>query len=123
MRSVYDKNFFLKTLANFKKTNRDFYFCLRHIGINSDNKFYINENLTKENFQIFRAAVRLKKKRVIHSAFTMRGFVYIKRTVNDTILQIDDISQLNEFNPDTVNDLATHTVDVEQFNNLFRDPE
>lgn len=101
MCSPYDKNFFLKSLASFKKQNKDFSFRLRHIGFNSDNKFYINENLTKTNFQIFRAAVRLKKKNRIYSVFTMRGFVYIKKTAEDNAMEIDDIELLYNLFPDS----------------------
>lgn len=101
MCSPYDKNFFLKSLASFKKHNKDFSFRLRHIGFNSDNKFYINENLTKTNFQIFRAAVRLKKKNRIYSVFTMRGFVYIKKTAEDNAMEIDDIELLYNLFPDS----------------------
>lgn len=103
MWSPYDKNYFLKSFASFKKLNKGFFFCLRHIGINSDNKFYVNENLTATNFNILRAAVRMKKRKYIHSAFTMRGLVYIKKTANDNLTLIDDINCLNELFPDSAN--------------------
>lgn len=94
MWSPYDKNFFLKSLTNYRKINKDFSFCLRHIGFNSDNKFFVNENLTQSNFNLLRSAVRLKKKKIIHSAFSMRNLVYIKKTPNDPVMQIDDIQHL-----------------------------
>lgn len=99
MWSPYDKNFFLKSLANFRKSNKDFFFCLRHLGFQSDNKFYVNENLTSHNFNILCAAVRLKKNHHIYSAFTMRGLVYIKKTANDHVVQIDNIEHLYKLFP------------------------
>lgn len=100
MWSAYDKNFFLKSLANFRKLNKGFSFTLRDIGLNSDNKFYVNENLTQFNFNILRAAIRLKKKNLLHSAFTLRGLVYIKRGANDNLIHIEEIGHLHQLFPE-----------------------
>lgn len=110
MWSPYDKNFFLKSFSNFRKLNKDFFYCLRDIGYNSDNKFYVNENLTQQNFNILRAANRLKRNKRVYSAFSMRGLVYIKKDANDKIIQIDDISQLNRLFPEI--DEPRNTVDA-----------
>lgn len=112
MWSSYDKNFFLKSLANYKKINRGFTLTLKLLGFNSDNKFYINENLTKDNFQIFRTANRFRKRKLLHSAFTMRGFVYIKRWADDNIIRIEDIRQLYELFPDSENSTNANRNDV-----------
>lgn len=97
--SAYDKNFLFKSLANHRKLNKGFAFRLRDIDFNSDSKFYLNENLTKSNFDIFKAAIRLKKNKIICSAFTMRGFVYIKKQINDDPMQVDEIERLNQLFP------------------------
>lgn len=94
MWSPYDKNFFLKTLSSFKKANKDFRFCLRHIGVDSNCLFFINENLTQTNYQILQAAVRLKRQKIIHSAFTLRGSVYVKKRPDDKPYRIDECLQL-----------------------------
>lgn len=93
--SPYDKNYFLKTLSNWRKNNPRFFFTLRDIGENSDNKFYVNENLTSTNFKILRAATRLKKEHRIYSAFTIRGLVYVKISANDQAIHIDELEHLN----------------------------
>lgn len=95
MWSPYDKNHFLKTFANYRKINKGFFFRLRHIGINSENKFFVNENLSSTNFKLLRAATRLKKDNYIHSAFTLRGLVYIKKTQSDQAILVDDLDHLN----------------------------
>lgn len=95
MWSPYDKNFFLKTLSIFKKNNKDFNFRLRHIGFNSDSPLFVNENLTQTNYQILQAAVRLKRQKRIHSAFTIRGMVHIKQHPDDRAFRIDEIDQLS----------------------------
>lgn len=69
--SPYDKNFVLKSLALFRKTNKS-QLCLHHIGFERDNNFdnnsirkiYVNENLTSANFKILQAAIDLRKKTV-----------------------------------------------------------
>lgn len=95
MWSPYDRNYFLKTLANFRKINKGFFFSLRDIGMNSDTKFFVNENLTAKNYNILRAALRLKKSHRIHSAFPIRGMVNIKIHANDQPIQIDELEHLN----------------------------
>lgn len=47
--SPYDKNFILKSIANFRKRKKTS-LLLEHIGENSAEPFYINENLTSANF-------------------------------------------------------------------------
>lgn len=102
--SPYDKNFILKSIASFRKTNR----CsltLRHIGyqsdnterFNSNNPIYINENLTSNNYNIFLSALRLKKNKNLQSVFTMRGLVYVKNESTEQPVRIDFIEQLDEF--------------------------
>lgn len=94
MWSPYDKNFFLKSFTNYRKINKGFYFSLNHIGESCNNKFWVNENLTPTNYNILRAANKLKRENRLHSAFSMRGLVYIKKTADDNLMLIDVIDQL-----------------------------
>lgn len=97
MWSPYDKNYFLKSFANYRKINKGFNFCLKHLGESSNNKFFVNENLTQYNYTILRAAIKLKKENRLHSAFSMRGLVYIKKTAESNIIRVDDIVYLDDF--------------------------
>lgn len=90
----YDKNYFLKTLSSFKKVNNGFQYRLSHIGFNSNNTFFVNENLTQTNYQILQAAIRLKRQKRLHSAFTIRGIVYVKKNQEGSAYRIDDGDQL-----------------------------
>lgn len=76
--SPYDKNFLLRSINEFKKfikTNLK----LSHIGINNDDKnFFVNENLTKANYLIFKHATQLRSQNKLKSVFTRRGLVFIK---------------------------------------------
>ena len=91
--SVYDKNFILKSLALFRKSNRS-QLCLQHIVFTSQNNsiVYINENLTLNNYKILNAAIRLRKKNRVTSAFTLRGLVYIKVIPGDKPMCFEDLN-------------------------------
>lgn len=97
--SPYDKNFVLKSMANFRKTNKTS-LLLNNIGIDSDRQFYINENLTSNNFKILQAALRLKKTNKIKSAITIRGLVYIRLNNEDKNFRVDNMDELEKFSQD-----------------------
>lgn len=90
----FDKNNFLKTIAQFKRANNDI-MRLHHVGINSDSPIYFNESLTKTNHVILQTAVRFKKQKQLHAVFTMRGIVHVKVTESDTAAYVDSIHKLN----------------------------
>lgn len=92
----YIKNFILKSISNFRRSNNDL-LRLRHAGFNSDTPIYVNECLTKANHVVLQAAIGLKKKRQLSAAFTLRGLVHIKRTENETATRIESIEQLHSF--------------------------
>lgn len=96
--SPYDKNFILKSIANFRKRNKT-PLLLRHIGENCDRPFYINENLTSLNFKILQSAVGLKKAKRLKSVFTLRGLVYIKFNSDEEPVRIDSMENLLNFFP------------------------
>ena len=100
--SAYDKNFILKSLALFKKSNRS-QFCLQHIGFTSHNNsiVYLNENLTSNSYKILNAAISLRKKNRLTSAFTLRGLVYIKVNPGDKPMCFEDLNELLKFFPES----------------------
>lgn len=94
--SPYDKNFVLKSIATFRKNNK----CsllLNHIGIDSDRPFYVNENLTMNNYKILQSAVKYKNSNRLKSVFTMRGIVYIKFNLKDEPIRVESIEELDGF--------------------------
>ena len=95
MLSPYDKNYFMKSMSLYKKANKNFSFCLRHIGLDSDSKFFINENLTQENYKILQASLRLKRQNELCSAFTIRGNVYVKKDMNEKAVLVEEIGNLS----------------------------
>lgn len=47
------------------------------------NNIFVNDFLTPKNLELLKAARELKKKKLIHAAFSAGGLVYIKQTEND----------------------------------------
>ena len=50
-------------MANYRKQHNGFVFRLKSIGLTSEEKFCINENLIQTNFKALSAAIRLKKEK------------------------------------------------------------
>lgn len=93
----------MKSLNAYKKENKTnlklsiLGFTPAGASSNHNNFFYIHENLTNGNFKILREAVRLKKQNIIHSAYSYRGLVYVKRLISDKPTCIDHMDELNNF--------------------------
>lgn len=85
----FEKNAFLKSLADFRRKSNDV-LRLTNAGFNSDQPFYINEALTKLNHDILKEAVSLKKKQQLWSVFTRRGRIYVKRNKTDTAICMEN---------------------------------
>lgn len=73
------------------KTTRDEFYraylrkrdlTLRHLGLDSDRRVYINESLSLETRKVKVAALRLKKDGRLTSVYTRQGVVFVKRSVN-----------------------------------------
>lgn len=107
LHSPYDKNFFLKSLGIYKKINKT-NLMLKYLGFQTDKSFNVNENLTNSNYKILRAAITLKKRQTLHSAYTFRGLVYVKRLKDDVPTCIDHIDGLDLFRGFTANSEQPH---------------
>ncbi|KAL9697664.1 hypothetical protein quinque_001105 [Culex quinquefasciatus] len=73
------------------RNNRDdFYSCylrkrdlkLQHLGMNSNRRFYVNENLAVPARKIKKAALELKKSGKLSSVYSKKGIVHVKRTAD-----------------------------------------
>lgn len=116
LRSPYDKNFILKNIALFRKSNK----CslqLRHIGFDSGKPFYVNENLTSYNYKIFQNAMKLKRHKRIESVFTNRGLIYVRCSKAETPILIENSEQLSVFFRDLPEQNNSYNQHPEQNNN------
>lgn len=94
--SSQDRNFFLRTISKYKRETKS-QLSLASLGFKSNAHIYINEDLTNNNYKIFREALKYKKQKQLSSAYTLRGLVYVKRIGFDRSVRMDDIEELNFF--------------------------
>lgn len=94
--SPYEKNFILKSIAIFKRSNKT-NLLLNHIGFDSNKSFYVNENLTNENYIILQNALKLKRQKCLETAYSFRGLIYVKRIKSEPPILIENINQLSTF--------------------------
>ena len=94
--TTYERNYVLTSIKNYVRETKDT-FRLNLIGFDSQTPFFLNENLTPDNHRIFLRAHSLKKDEIISSAFTLRGFVYIKTQGSDEPMLIEEIDELDQF--------------------------
>ncbi|KAL7732910.1 hypothetical protein ACLKA6_006031 [Drosophila palustris] len=67
---------------------------LELLGIQSQAPFYINEQLTKCNYNIFKEAMKMKKRKVLSAVFTRRALVYVRQKVNDDFVCLKSMEDL-----------------------------
>ncbi|KAL9692451.1 hypothetical protein quinque_005550 [Culex quinquefasciatus] len=70
---------------------------LRHLGLNSDRRVYINENLDTAARKLKSAALRLKKAGKVASVYTSKGIVYVKQAGGTSSVAVFSEEDLNKF--------------------------
>lgn len=68
--------------------------CVTNIGFTTPSRIYINENLTKRNFEIFRLARKMKSERKIFQYHTYNGRISVKLNAESRQIGIDSKDQL-----------------------------
>lgn len=72
---------------------------LSHIGIDCNNRIYINENLSKTNLDLLKKAKKLKKSGKIAGAYSYDGKVCVYHQKSDKKFEIiSNVEDLNKFN-------------------------
>lgn len=70
---------------------------LKHIGLNSDRRIYINESLSTEARKLKSAALHLKKAGKLASVYTKQGIVYVKKAADGSAVVIKSEVELDKF--------------------------
>lgn len=94
--SSADRNDILRSISKYKRESKT-QLTLDIFSLNSTTPFFVNEDLTSQNYKILQAALRLKRMKGVSTAFTLRGFVYVKRFVDDTAVRMESEEELNQF--------------------------
>lgn len=88
------------------KTSRDEFYSaylrkrdlkLRHIGLDSDRRVYINESLTSEARKLKSAALHLKKAGKLASVYTKQGILHVKPTTTAPPIVIQTEKELEKY--------------------------
>lgn len=94
--SPQDRNNILRSISKYKRESKSL-LTLNIFGMNSNTPFFINEDLTSHNYKILQEALKLKRLKCISTAFTLRGFVYVKRFATDTAVRMESTEDLDKF--------------------------
>lgn len=70
---------------------------LRHLGLNSDRRIYINENLDSTARKVKSAALRLKKAGKLTSVYSNKGIVHVKQAGGVSSVAVHAEEDLNKF--------------------------
>lgn len=90
------------------KTTRDRFYStylrrrdlkLRHLGMPSDRRVFINENLSADAREVKKLALSLKKAGKLTSVFTKGGIVHVKRRVGDPPFAVESAEDLQHVLP------------------------
>lgn len=94
--SSADRNDILRSISKYKRESKT-QLTLDIFSLNSTTPFFVNEDLTSQNYKILQAALRLKRMKGVSTAFTLRGFVYVKRFADDTAVRMESEEELDKF--------------------------
>lgn len=100
----YDKNFILKTISMYRRNNKDL-LRLSLLNYDSNEPFYVNENLSSSNYKIFNEALKLRKQKLLSAVFTLRGIVYVKEKEDDKPSAVNNAEKLKMFFRDDQDEL------------------
>lgn len=67
---------------------------LEHIGISSDRRIYVNENLTMTARTIKKAALKLRRENKLAAVSTKFGMVHVRKLTNGPLVPVSSIEQL-----------------------------
>lgn len=88
--SDWDKTQFLKQYFKFGNLN------LTSIGLTTNGRIFVSDNLTPLNYKIYREAGVLKQAGKIANVMTYDGRIFIRKSVGDKSIAINNIDELNK---------------------------
>ncbi|XP_041449370.1 uncharacterized protein LOC121404203 [Drosophila obscura] len=89
-----DKAALLRAIGTLRRETQQT-LTLQQLGLDSPAPVYVNEQLTKENYLVFREAMKLKKARKLTAVFTRRGVVHVRASQNGEIIVLENMNHLS----------------------------
>lgn len=80
-----EKQSLMRAVARYRK-NKKCSLKLSDVGFSSSNTFFINDSLTKKNYQLLREALKLKRRSRLSSVYTYNGQIYIRHSSGPSVL-------------------------------------
>jgi len=99
MDHVREKAALLRAIGVHRQTTKS-QLSLQLIGFDSQAFIYLNEQLTKTNYEIFKHAMRLKKQKRVAAVFTRRGDVFIKPIDGEEAYYVQSSNELSDLGSD-----------------------
>lgn len=97
LESAHDKVNLLRAAANLRRNSKQ-QLSLQLLGFETRGvvPIYLNEQLTKENYNIFKEAIRMKKQKQLFAVFCRRSLVHIKLTERGDVICLESALQLSQ---------------------------
>ncbi|XP_070068088.1 uncharacterized protein [Drosophila takahashii] len=95
MEHVREKATLLRAIGAYRRTTKT-QLSLQLIGLESPALIYINEQLTKHNYEVFKRAMHLKKHKRLTAVFTRRGDVFVKMIDGVEAHNVRSLHELSE---------------------------
>lgn len=93
--SSFDRTRTLSAFSRYGKKNHSSV-SLKSVGFDSDNTISIFESLSVDNRKILQAAIKLRKQKKLHSAFSRRGGVFVRMSANSEPIAVTNNSELSD---------------------------
>jgi len=81
MENHHEKITLLRCIGAYRRAAKQ-QLCLHMMGFDSQAALYVNEQLLREHYVIFKEAMKLKKRRLLSAVFARRGLVHVRCSDN-----------------------------------------
>ncbi|KAL7723512.1 hypothetical protein ACLKA6_000179 [Drosophila palustris] len=92
--NVREKITILRQIGAYRREHKQ-QLSLQLIGFDTHVPFYVNEQLTKAHYEIFKAAIQLKKQKLLTAVFIRRSLVHVREVGSDNIFCISNMNELS----------------------------
>ncbi|KAL7745061.1 hypothetical protein ACLKA6_008126 [Drosophila palustris] len=93
LENARDKIALLRAAGEYRRTTKQL-LNLQLLGFDSCTPIYLNEQLTRETYTIFKEAMRMKRQRLLTAVFCRRACVYVKRSERSEPLCVESFQTL-----------------------------
>ncbi|KAL7736331.1 hypothetical protein ACLKA6_014803 [Drosophila palustris] len=93
LENARDKIALIRAAGEYRRTTKQL-LNLQLLGFDSCTPIYLNEQLTKETYAVFKEAMQMKRKRILTAVFCRRGCVYVKQCEKSEPMCVESFQKL-----------------------------